>query len=65
VKDAFNNTLGKGERLLQVESFQDAFGPMQRRKRPNIGTSDMDEMLQKTSEGVEGYDPEKDNDLKK
>ena len=65
VKDAFNSTLGKGERLLQVETFQDTFGPTQRRKRPNIGTSCMDEMLQKANDTIDDYDPVKDNDLNK
>ena len=45
VKEAFMKTQSKGEQLLQIETFQDTFGPMRRRKRPNIGTSDMGEMI--------------------
>lgn len=65
VKDAFNKTISKGERLLQVESFDDAFGPNQRRKRPNVGTSSLDEMLTKVGEHNEDYDPGNDKDLHK
>lgn len=65
VKEAFNNTISKGERLLQVETFQDTFGPNSRRKRPNIGTSDMNEMLDKVVNNADEYDPTKDVDLHK
>ena len=65
VKEAFNNTISKGERLLQVETFQDTFGPNSRRKRPNIGTSDMNEMLDKVVNTADEYDPTKDVDLHK
>lgn len=65
VKEAFNNTISKGERLLQVETFQDTFGPTSRRKRPNIGTSDMNEMLDKANNNADEYDPAKDVDLHK
>ena len=36
VKETFNKTLSEGERLLQVSSFGDTFGPGARRKRPNL-----------------------------
>jgi len=65
VKDAFNATTTAGERLLQIETFQDTFGPTSRRKRPNIGTSCMGEMLSKANENHDGYDALKDNDLHK
>ena len=45
VKDAFNKSTSKGERLLQIEKFEDTFGPLSRRKRPSVGTSSMAEML--------------------
>jgi len=63
VKDAFNSTLTKGDRLLQVESYKDTFGPLSRRKRPTIGTSDMTEMMTKAQEIHDDYNPVKDNDL--
>ena len=63
VKDAFNSTLTKGDRLLQVESYKDTFGPLSRRKRPTIGTSCMTEMMTRTQETNEDYNPVKDIDL--
>ena len=45
VKEAFTNSTTKGERLLQVESFNDTFGPASKRKRPNMNTSSLAEML--------------------
>lgn len=65
VKEAFSNTISKGERLLQVEKFEDTFGPTARRKRPTIGTSDMSEMLAKVGDNAVEYDPVNDNDLHK
>ena len=65
VKDAFNKTLNKGDRLLQVESFHDTFGPLSRRKRPTIGTSNLEELLAKSGENYNEYNPENDVDLHK
>jgi NGP1NT (NUC091) domain len=65
VKDAFNKTLSKGDRLLQVEKFEDTFGPLSRRKRPNMGTSSMLDMINKVSENAGEYDASKDKDLHK
>jgi len=65
VKDAFNKSTTQGERLLQIETFQDTFGPTSRRKKCNIGTSDMMEMLSKANENNDGYDATKDKDLHK
>lgn len=65
VKDAFNKTISKGERLLQVETFQETFGPQSRRKRPNVGTSNLSEMLMKAGENNVDYDPGHDKDLHK
>jgi len=65
VKDAFPGSTTKGERLLQVESFQETFGGSSRRKRANIGTSDLAEMLMKANENNDDYNPVKDVDLHK
>ena len=65
VKDAFAGSTTKGERLLQVESFQDTFGGASRRKKANIGTSDLAEMLMKVNEVNDDYSPAKDHDLHK
>ena len=65
VKDAFNNTTTRGERLLQVESFKETFGPGSRRRRPTLGTTNLAEMLMQANEGMEGYDSIKDHDLHK
>jgi len=50
VKEAFHNSTTKGERLLQVETFNDTFGPTSRRKRPNMNTSSLAEMLMNAEE---------------
>ena len=65
VKEAFNKTISKGERLLQVESFQDTFGPQRRKRKPTIGATDLDDMLNKATEGIEEYNPAADGDLTK
>ena len=38
---------------------------MRRRKRPTIGTSNIDELLNQASENVDNYDPKKDKDFHK
>jgi len=55
VKDAFHKTTSKGERLLQIETYSDTFGPMSRRKRPNIGTSNLSELLLSAAENQDDY----------
>ena len=65
VKDAFNKTISKGERLLQVEKFEDTFGPTSRRKRPNVGTSNLSDMIMKAGEDNVEYDATNDKDLHK
>lgn len=65
VKEAFANSTTKGERLLQVESFNDTFGPQSKRKRPNLQTSSLAEMLLNAEEKMDDYDAAKDNDLHK
>lgn len=65
VKDAFNKSTSKGERLLQIEKFEDTFGAMSRRKRPNVGTSCMAEMLMKIGDNHADYNEANDKDLHK
>ena len=65
VKDAFNKSTSKGERLLQIEKFEDTFGPLSRRKRPSVGTSSMAEMLMKIGENHGEYNEANDKDLHK
>lgn len=50
---------------MQVEKFEDTFGAVSRRKRPNVGTSSIEEMLKKVQETSTEYNPEKDRDLHK
>lgn len=63
VKDAFTNSLSKGDRLLQVEGFKDTFGPQSRRKRPTIGTTSLAEMLMQANDNMNEYNEANDKDL--
>ena len=65
VKEAFNSTASKGERLLQVEGYGEVFGPQSRRKRPTLGTTSLAEMIATSNEVNDSYDAKKDNDLHK
>jgi len=65
VKETFHKTLSEGERLLQVQSFNDTFGPKSRRKRPNIQLTGLDEMVGSVEEKHGFYEPSKDVDLHK
>ena len=65
VKETFHKTLSEGERLLQVSSFNDTFGPKSRRKRPNIQLTGLDEMVGSVEEKHGFYEPSKDVDLHK
>ena len=65
VKDTLNKTLSQGERLLQIESFQDTFGPNRKRKRPAIPTTDLEEMVRNVENKREKYDSVKDGDWHK
>ena len=42
VKDQYDKTLSKGDRLLQIESFKDTFGPKMKRKKANIAINSLD-----------------------
>lgn len=65
VKDTFSKTLSQGERLLQVESFQDTFGPKMKRRRPTTGVTDLEAMVKNIEAKTETYNPVKDVDLHK
>jgi nuclear GTP-binding protein len=65
VKDTYNKTLSQGDRLLQIESFKDTFGPKQKRKRPNIAITDLEAMVRNVAEKVDSYNPVQDVDLHK
>ena len=65
VKDTYNKTLSQGDRLLQIESFKDTFGPKQKRKRPNISITDLEQMVKNVEDKVETYNPVTDTDLHK
>ena len=65
VKETFHKTLSEGERLLQVSSFNDTFGPKSRRKRPTIQLTGLDELMGNVDEKNGFYEPEKDADLHK
>jgi hypothetical protein len=45
VKETYDKTLSKGERLLQIEKYEDTFGPRMKRKRPNVGITDLEAMV--------------------
>jgi len=65
VKETFHKTLSEGERLLQVSSFTDTFGPNSRRKRPNLQLQCMDTLMESIEEKHGFYEPAKDGDLHK
>lgn len=65
VKETYNKTLSEGERLLQVSSFGETFGPNSRRKRMNLQLQGLDELMENVEEKQGFYDAEKDADLHK
>lgn len=65
VKDTFSKSLSEGERLLQVQGFNETFGPKSKRKRPNLAISDLDALMQTVEEKHDGYSNVKDVDLHK
>ncbi len=65
IKETYDKTLTKGERLLQIETFQDTFGSKMKRKRPNLGITDIDSMMKEVTDKSETYDAAKDVDLTK
>ena len=65
VKETYHKTLSEGERLLQVSTFQDTFGPNSRRKRMNLQMQGLDELMESVEEKRGFYDADKDADLHK
>ena len=65
VKETFHKTLSEGERLLQVSSFTDTFGPNSRRKRANLSLACLDTLMDNVEEKHGFYEPTKDSDLHK
>ena len=58
-----NSERQKRPPLLNVESFEDTFGPKARRKRPKLGGYGMDDYINSISEKFENYDEEKDTSV--
>eukprot|EP01101_Sappina_pedata_P006638 TRINITY_DN3356_c0_g1_i1.p1 TRINITY_DN3356_c0_g1~~TRINITY_DN3356_c0_g1_i1.p1 ORF type:complete len:733 (+),score=379.35 TRINITY_DN3356_c0_g1_i1:104-2200(+) len=50
--------------LLETESFQDTFGPKNKRKKPKIFSGDLEQMVEVTSEKTESYSEIKDSNIK-
>ncbi|GMH41678.1 hypothetical protein BSKO_09588 [Bryopsis sp. KO-2023] len=48
-------TAGKGEGLLQVEPFEEVFGPSKKRKRPKLPSDTYGDLLNKIDERSEAY----------
>jgi nuclear GTP-binding protein len=65
VKEAFSHSTTKGERLLQVETFGDTFGPGSRRKRPALASTSLADMLMKADDKFDDYDDANDGDYHK
>lgn len=67
VKDTLHKTLSEGDRLLQVQSFEQTFGSRAQRKRPNLTgqISDFNEMVSKVEIQQDAYDVSKDKDMTK
>ena len=59
------NTYENRMNLLEVESYQDTFGPKSRRKRCKLETSNLVNMMEKTEKKNDSYKHEKDNNLQK
>jgi nuclear GTP-binding protein len=49
--------------ILEVETFENTFGPKSQRKRPNLVTCDLAEFAEKANERCEKYDEAKDLDI--
>jgi len=52
-------------RLLDVETYQDTFGPKSRRKRTKLELNNMEELAEQVEKKQSTYDPEKDRDIKR
>ena len=59
-----NSERPKRPPLLNVETFEDTFGPKARRKRPKLGGYGMEDFLESITTKADSYEPEKDSNLK-
>jgi len=50
---------------LQIEKYEDTFGPKMKRKRPNVGITDLEAMVKTIQDKQGNYDQAKDIDLLK
>ena len=51
-------------KILQVETFQDTFGPKKLRKRPKMSAADVSELADTVTKSAESYNEEKDRNIK-
>lgn len=51
--------------LLEVQPFENTFGPKSHRKRPKLSFGDVSEMVQVAEEGQAQYDETKDRDIER
>lgn len=49
--------------ILEVETFEDTFGPKAQRKKPKLGTCDMEDYVRSINERAELYNEEKDSNI--
>lgn len=56
-------TSSRRSHLLDVQSFEDTFGPKSHRKRPKLSVGDVSEMAQNADEVASSYDASKDRDI--
>lgn len=52
-------------RLLDVETYEETFGPKSRRKKIKLQVNSLEEMAEKVEEKTQTYEPEKDRDIKR
>lgn len=52
-------------RLLDVETYEETFGPKSRRKKIKLQVNSLEEMAEKVVEKTQTYEPEKDRDIKR
>jgi nuclear GTP-binding protein len=52
-------------RLLDVETYEETFGPKSRRKRTKLDLNNMEELAEKVEKKQSTYDPEKDRDIRR
>jgi nuclear GTP-binding protein len=57
------NEKAKRPPLLNIETFDDTFGPKSRRKRPKINSFNLETIAQEAEAKLEAYDKEKDTNI--